>query len=134
MSPVFRRPRSLAAAIALASVALATSSPSMANLSHRDTDTQVGTAGLLRIRLLCDNVSATAECARSGDERQDFRAGQVVPASFGDPIGFAQLNRALRAQYHLDEQPDYVFTRGYLYVIDHRTRAVQRVIPVVVAH
>jgi hypothetical protein len=133
MSPDFRRRVAALTSLALAGIALLAPAPATANLSHRDTDTTVGAAGMLRVRLMCAGYSSTSECSRGAEPRALFKPGQIVPASFGQPVGYVQLNKALRAEYHLDEQPDYVFTSGFLYVIDHRTRAVQRVIPVVVA-
>ena len=69
-------------------------------------------------------------CPDIGEPRQLFITGQVIPAGFGIPIGYAQLNSALRAEYRLDPDRDYVFASGYLYDIDHATKSIRRVIPV----
>lgn len=73
---------------------------------------------------------ARAYCPDIGEPHQLFITGQVIPAGFGVPIGYAQLNSALRAEYRLDPDRDYVFASGYLYDIDHVTKAIRRVIPV----
>ena len=73
---------------------------------------------------------ARAYCPDIGEPRQFFITGQVIPAGFGVPIGYAQLNSALRAEYRLDPDRDYVFAGGYLYDIDHGTRMIRRGIPV----
>ena len=77
--------------------------------------------------------SSRPYCPDTGETRQLFITGQVIPAGFGVPIGFAQLNSALRAEYRLDPEPDYVFAAGYLYAVDHGTKAVRRIIPVEMA-
>lgn len=77
--------------------------------------------------------SSRPYCSDTGETRQLFITGQVIPAGFGIPIGYAQLNSALRSEYRLDPEPDYVFAAGYLYAVDHRTKAVRRIIPVEIA-
>ena len=77
--------------------------------------------------------SSRPYCPDTGETRQLFITGQVVPAGFGIPIGYSQLNSALRAEYRLDAEPDYVFAAGYLYAIDHGNKTVKRIIPVEIA-
>ena len=73
---------------------------------------------------------ARGYCPDIGEPRQFFITGQVIPPGVGVPIGYAQLNSALRAEYRLDPERDYVFVAGFLYDLDHRSRAIQRIIPV----
>ncbi|MEO7751725.1 MAG: hypothetical protein ABIS09_10450 [Sphingomicrobium sp.] len=75
---------------------------------------------------------ARAYCPDIGEARQRLISGQVIPAGFGQPIGYAQLNSELRAQYRLNPERDYVFANGYLYDIDPATKTIKRVIPVLV--
>lgn len=77
--------------------------------------------------------SARPYCPDFGETRQFFVSGQVIPAGFGQPVGYAQLSSALRAEYRLNPERDYVFAAGYLYDIDHQSKAIQRVIPVELA-
>jgi len=108
--------------VSFVSVAAVASTSAGATTSHRSLEETV--ALLPQRQRPVDFVS---------DARQLFITGQIIPAGFGQPVGYAQLNSALRAEYHLDAEPDYIFARGYLYAVDHRTKTIKRVIPVTLA-
>jgi hypothetical protein len=138
MSPVVARSALSLIVCALAAVAASISSPAGATTSHRSLEETVAAPLQRSSALLCprnyrDNSSSGTICAGAGEARQLFITGQVIPANFGQPIGYAQLNGILRAEYRLGPEPDYVFASGYLYAIDHATKIIQRVIPVEVA-
>lgn len=128
--------RSFAPVVSFVSAALAASTSASATTSHRSLEETVAVLSQLQrapIPACLGNYQGTsflAHCPDAGEARQFFITGQVIPAGFGQPIGYSQLNAALRAEYRLDADPDYVFASGYLYAIDHATKAVRRVIPV----
>lgn len=133
--------RSALSLVSFVAVAVAVPTSSVATTSHRSTEDVVALPAQVQHPSvpLCPrnyqdtSYSSRSHCAGVGEARQLFITGQVIPAEVGQPVGYAQLNAALRAEYRLDAEPDYVFANGYLYAIDHGTKVVRRVVPVELA-
>ena len=70
-------------------------------------------------------------CEPPGQVGRDFTLGQRAPTGWGT-LPYRRIPLGVRDLYDLDDDDRYVYRNGTLYVVDPRTRMIERIIEAVV--
>ncbi|MGI8610971.1 MAG: hypothetical protein ACR2KH_01650 [Sphingomicrobium sp.] len=66
-------------------------------------------------------------CVPPGQAGRTFNVGQRYPTNFGY-YSYNNIPVGVRDDYDLDDDDRYVYRNGTLYVVDPRTRLIERII------